>query len=310
MIPQEAVDEIKRRTNLATVIGRHTALTPRGRSHIGLCPFHSEKTPSFSVRADEGFYKCFGCGAAGDVFTFLRDARGLPFVEAARELARDAGVQIDETEDDTADIQRALDAAQAAYRAGLCGPKGYRARRYLTERGITPEVARLWGIGYDDGHEIDESTGCHGLMRGRVTLPIRSRVGRVVSFAGRALDGGTKYVNGRSSALYDKSRVLYGLDLAAPLARAAGHVVLCEGYFDVIALHRAGVPAVAPCGTAVTDAHARMLGHYGRVVLWMDDDEAGRVASRKAALALMHAGVLVDQVADPPGQTLIMLEAA
>ena len=282
----------------------------------GCCPFHNEKTPSFYVNDDKGFYHCFGCGAHGDVIRFMTDAMGLPFMEAVKQLAAEAGLEVPapspearakaEVADSLADLT-----ARAAqwFQAQLAGDAGAAARAYLDRRGVTPATARQFGLGFSLDNRtalrshLKEATAEKlleaGLIgrseegetfdrfRGRLMFPIRDRRGRVVGFGGRALgDALPKYLNSADGPLFDKGRLLYNLDLAGPAARKANRLIVVEGYMDVIGLAQAGIAeAVAPLGTAMTETQ---LGLAWRLVdepvLCFDGDAAGGRAATRAAL--------------------------
>lgn len=334
MIPDQNIEEVKQRANIVDVVGRYVTLKKRGRNHVGLCPFHGEKTPSFNVRADGdggGYYKCFGCGVSGDVIKFLMEKTGLSFADAVRQLAEEYGVDIVEERQNPetarrksrdAKLYRVLERVQMAFANQLRAKNGAHAMAYVkNERELSDDTLRMFGFGYGGetidvvekaiaGDDLDKvlllgagvvtenDRGAYPLFRRRLTLPIRDVRGRIVGFGGRQLDKDKrrpKYVNSPGGPLYDKSKVLYGLDMALPALKRKKPVVLVEGYFDVIACHLAGVPtAVAPCGTSLTPAHVELLGKYtDTVVLCMDADSAGQKAADKALLMLLKAGMTV-----------------
>lgn len=344
-IPDETIQAIRDRVDLVELIGRFVALKPAGRNHKGLCPFHDEKTPSFNVNADRQIFHCFGCGAGGNAFTFLTRHENLTFPEAVRELGRQAGIEIAESDPQEVGLYEKLrqvgDVTQAWLRAELASPRGAASRDYLARRGLEPDVIELFGIGFApdrwDGL-VDElrrcnvpasigekagvlaerkSGGHYDRLRGRVTFPIRDARGRILGFGGRVLDpeGEPKYLNGPETPIYKKREVLFGLPLALEPMRRSGRAVVCEGYFDVVALHRADVAeAVATCGTALTPEHARDLKRRTReVVLLFDGDSAGRRAARAALEVLLPVGLRVRDVPLPPGDdpdTLLVREGA
>jgi DNA primase len=344
-IPDETIQAIRDRIDLVELIGRFVSLRPAGRNHKGLCPFHDEKTPSFNVNADRQIFHCFGCGVGGNCFTFLTRHENLTFPEAVRELGRQVGIDIEETDSREAGLYERLrevnDTAQAFYRAQLEAESAGGARRYLAERGIGPEVIEAFGIGFAperwDGLAehlrrlrvpgslaekaglvvARKSEGHYDRLRGRVVFPIRDARGRILGFGGRVLspDQEPKYLNGPETPIYHKREVLFGLPMALEPMRRAERAVVCEGYFDVVALHRAGVgEAVATCGTALTEEHARELKRRTReVILLFDGDEAGRRAARSALEVLLPSGVRVRHVAlaseDDP-DTLLAREGA
>jgi DNA primase len=332
-IPDETIQAIRDRIDLVELIGRYVALKSSGRNHKGLCPFHDEKTPSFNVNADRQIFHCFGCGAGGNAFTFLMRHENLTFPEAVRELGRQVGIEVRESDSAEAGLYERLrgvnDAAQAFFREELASPRGAGARAYLAERGLDAESVERFGIGLApdrwDGllerlrraqipAEASERAGLlvereggghYDRLRGRVTFPIRDARGRVLGFGGRALGAGQepKYLNSPETPIYRKREVLFGFPGALEPMRRVGRAVVVEGYFDVVALHRAGVgESVATCGTALTAEHARDLRRRTReVVLLFDGDDAGRRATRAALEALLPAGLRVRDAQLPAG---------
>jgi len=343
VIPEDVISEIKRRADIGAVIGRSVKLTKRGRNLVGLCPFHSEKSPSFNVRPDEGFFYCFGCRAAGDVVEFVVRSSGRGFLDVLTELAAETGVPLPETELSPAEsaaqkerkrLLRVTELAQVFFRTRLQSDEGRAARAYLADmRKLDDKALDDFGLGFggtgDQGLReflggqaivIDDAVAAGVLGRGergeydffrhRITIPIRNARGEVVSFGGRIFgaaaeartlpDGSTrtppKYLNGPQSAVYDKGNTLYGLFEAQPALKQGKPAVLVEGYFDAIAVHRAGLlTAVAPCGTSLTPRHVdelkRRVGEAGRVVVALDADSAGQDAAAKAVLMLLSADV-------------------
>ena len=321
------LDELRARLGLTEIVGRRVRLRRSGREASGLCPFHNEKTPSFTVSEEKGFFHCFGCGAHGDVIGFTMRVEGLSFPEAVEKLAAEAGLDVPqpsraerEAERRRADFHGALEACCRFFERELAGPRGGAARAYLERRGIDPETAARFRLGYapdsrtalrgavmsgslteallvetgmlirpDDGTPYDR-------FRGRVTFPIADRRGRVIAFGGRLLgDGRPKYLNSPDTPLFDKGRVLYGMAAARRAAHETGRVVVVEGYTDVIALARSGIAeAVAPLGTALTESHLAELWRMAdEPILCFDGDEAGRRAAHRAAeraLPLLRPG--------------------
>lgn len=332
-IPEETLQTIRDRTDLVDLVGRHVALRKAGRSHKGLCPFHHEKTPSFTVNPERGIYHCFGCGASGNAFEFLMKLEGLTFPEAARTLAAGCGVEIPESgPGDGGLVERVLAAnaaAQAIYRRALASDAGRAARDYLARRGLRAEDAERFGIGYAPAGweelsgelrragipaEVAEraglvreraSGGHYDLLRDRLTFPIQDARGRVVAFGGRALAAGQepKYLNSPETPVFRKREAFYGFPHALEAIRRSERVVVAEGYFDRIALQRAGIEeALATCGTALSEDHARALRRRARqVVLLFDGDEAGRRAALRALETLVPAGLRVRAAALPAG---------
>lgn len=337
----DVIAEVRERIRLEDWVGRTVRLEKRGRRWVGLCPFHSEKTPSFGVSADKQLFHCFGCGVGGDLFDYVMRLEGLGFPDAVRLLAAAAGVALtSERPEDPAERAReahrdsmhaAHAVAQAAFRRALEGASD--ARRYLLEeRGLRPETLERFEIGWappDWTYLTDELLRSHvpvevavevGLvgvrardhkpydrLRGRVTFPIRIPSGRIAGFGARRADWidreGPKYLNSPESPIYDKSSVLYGLHLARDDIRKRRRALLVEGYLDVILLAQAGLTeVVAGCGTALTATHAKTLARLtNEVVTLYDGDPAGQRASHRAAELLLAAGLEVRIVAMPEG---------
>jgi DNA primase len=330
-IPESFLDELRARLPLAAVVGRRVQLRRVGRDLKGLCPFHAEKTPSFHVREDKGFYHCFGCGAHGDVIRFVMTTENLGFLEAVERLAREAGLSMPKPTPEAAAAAareaRLLEVAEAAARhfaERLWRREGEAALAYLRGRGLADETIRAFGLGWSgegrgavaqalkaEGVTVDQLIAV-GLMKrddpsrpavdlffNRVMFPIHDRRGRVIGFGGRVLgDGQPKYLNGPETALFSKRRTLYGLSHARAAVAAGAELVVVEGYLDVIALHQAGFGgAVAPLGTALTEDHLAELWRLSSApILCFDGDAAGARAALKACeLALPRIG---------PGRTL------
>jgi DNA primase len=331
------LDELRARTSLTSLISKTVKLTKAGRESKGCCPFHNEKTPSFYVNDDKGFYHCFGCSAHGDAIRWMTDQRGLPFIDAVKELAQAAG--LDMPEQDRASTERAERAkglhevmADAAswFTGQLHGLSGTEARALLDKRGISADTARTFGMGFapdsrgklkaalkEYGDPMLVETGMlisvegkdpYDRFRGRLMIPIRDARGRTIAFGGRVLDGGEpKYLNSPDTPLFDKGRTLYNLDRAAPAARKSGRVLVVEGYMDVIALAQAGFgEAVAPLGTALTEAQLERLWRMVDVpILCFDGDAAGQKAALRAAhraLPMLAPGRSLSFVTLPQGQ--------
>ncbi|MBS1150185.1 MAG: primase [Myxococcaceae bacterium] len=337
MIPDSKIDEIRERIDLVALMGRHgVELKKSGRSFKGCCPFHQEKTPSFHVWPEERRFKCFGCQAGGDAFSFLQRLFGKSFLDTVRDLAKDAGVDLDEAIDpglkEKAQIKDATDVAAEHFKSRLWDAVvGKRAREYLLSRGVTEDVARAFGLGWaplawtELADKLRErgliaaaekaglvsprktGDGHYDMFRGRLIIPIRSPEGRTIAFGGRLLEGddGPKYLNSRESKLYNKSETLYGLDQARDEVRKKKSVVLCEGYFDCIGLHQAGVKnAVALCSTALTPGHMTVLARAEgkELVLLLDGDDAGRKAVERLAAPILAAGGKARVAALPDGE--------
>ena len=316
------LDELRARTTLSAVIAPSVKLIRAGREWKACCPFHKEKTPSFTVNDDKGFYHCFGCGAHGDAIRFLTDHGGLPFMDAVKELAAKAGMdvpapdpQAKERADRTASLSDVMAEVQAWYADQLQGLEGAAAREYLKGRGIDQDVIARFGLGFaPDGRtklkqalahlgedrlvetgmviQPDEGAASYDRFRGRLMFPIRDPRGRVIAFGGRIMgQGEPKYLNSPDTILFDKGRTLYNLDRAAPASRAAKRLIVVEGYMDVIALDRAGIAeTVAPNGTALTEAQLERLWRLDpSPILCFDGDAAGQKAAIRAATrALPH----------------------
>lgn len=323
LLSPEFLDELRARVTLSTLIGRSVPLKKAGNEWKACCPFHSEKTPSFWVNDQKGFFHCFGCGAHGDAIRFLTDARGMAFKDAVQELADGVGLELPKPDPASAARQQRasglIDVVAAAadfYRRALSGPEGRAARAYLDQRGVGEMARTAFGIGYaPDARDrvatelkafptdqlveagllikVDERAP-YDRFRGRLMVPIRDARGRTVGFGGRVLDGGEhpatasgqpKYLNSPDTPLFDKGRVLYNLDRAAPASRQSGRLIVVEGYLDVIALDQAGIrEAVAPMGTALTEPQLEQLWQLvDAPILCFDGDAAGRRAAERAA---------------------------
>jgi DNA primase len=316
----DSVERVKEAADIVEIISAHTDLRRQGSRWVGLCPFHEERTPSFSVDAGEKLYHCFGCSAGGDVFSFVQEKEGVGFPEALELLAQRYGVELKrEREDPQAEAARRRRArldelmgrAATFYMEYLWGsPKAAKARAYLAERGLGEEVLRAFGVGLAPsdwgslleraqraGFTVDEllaaglaqrgrGGGVYDRFRSRITFPIRDRRGRVLGFGARATrpDQPPKYLNSKEGELFHKSRCLFGIDLAWAGISKAGRAVVVEGYTDALALHQAGVgEAVAVMGTAITEHQVQLLsGHVEEVVLALDADAAGQQAMLRA----------------------------
>ena len=316
------LDELRARTVLSGVISPTVKLIRAGREWKACCPFHNEKTPSFTVNDDKGFYHCFGCGAHGDAIRFLTDHRGMPFMDAVKELAARAGMdvpapdpQAKERADRVSSLTDVMASVASWYSEQLNGLSGAAARDYLKRRGIEPDTIQRFGLGFapdsrsalkraldklgedrlvETGMLIKPEEGgeTYDRFRGRLMFPIRDARGRVIGFGGRILgEGEPKYLNSPDTPLFDKGRTLYNIDRASPASRAAKRLIVVEGYMDVIALDRAGIAeVVAPNGTAVTEAQLeRMWRLDPSPILCFDGDSAGhKAAIRAATRALPH----------------------
>ncbi|WP_375398310.1 DNA primase [uncultured Sphingomonas sp.] len=310
------LDELRARTLLSALVGKTTKLTKAGREFKGCCPFHNEKTPSFYVNDDKGFYHCFGCSAHGDAIRWMTEQRGLPFIDAVRELAQAAGLEMPaqdrqsaERAERTRGLHEAMADAASFFTEQLNGIAGAEARALLDRRGVSAATARAFGLGYAPDTRGRLRTALKGYgdpllveaglliqveekepydrFRGRLMIPIRDPRGRVIAFGGRVIGNAEpKYLNSPDTPLFDKGRTLYNLDRAAPASRKAGRMIVVEGYMDAIALAQAGYDeVVAPLGTALTEAQLERLWRLSDVpVLCFDGDAAGQKAAARAAL--------------------------
>ncbi len=338
LFPQSFVDDLKAQTDIVSVIGEVTPLKKAGATYKGLCPFHTEKTPSFNVNGDKGFFKCFGCGVGGDVVKFVELYQKMPFPEAVRYLAQRASMTIPETggDDDRAEAaeREALvhlhEQAVTYFAEQLASPAGARARRELELRGLSADTIKTFGYGYapnagrDSLHARFMAAGVpvplqlkSGLVReqeggrvvdrfrGRLMIPIARESGAVVAFGGRALDEGQqpKYLNSPETPIYTKGRTLYGLSVTKGAIRAKNYCVLVEGYFDLAQVWQAGVAnVVAISGTALTPVQARLLKRYAsKAVLSLDPDAAGKGAAAKSSEILVAEGFQVNVALLPDG---------
>lgn len=321
----EIIEEVRSRNDIVDVISAYVKLQKKGSSYFGLCPFHNEKSPSFSVSRQKQMYYCFGCGAGGNVFTFLMEYENYSFVEALRYLADRAGVDLPEQEYSEAERRRADEKAvlleihkRAAqfYYVQLKSSQGEQAMAYLRGRQLGDDTIKAFGLGYSSKFSntlyqflkskgyaddmlaksglitMDEKHGPHDKFWNRVMFPIMDANNRVIGFGGRVMgDAKPKYLNSPETLIFDKSRNLYGLNRARTTRKS--YFLLCEGYMDVISLHQAGFTnAVASLGTALTSGHASLLKRYTQEVLLLyDSDEAGIRAALRGIPILREAGV-------------------
>ena len=333
------LDELRARITLSAVVGRTTRLTKAGREFRACCPFHNEKTPSFYVNDEKGFYHCFGCGAHGDAIRWMTDQRGLPFMDAVKELAAEVGLDVPAPDPRAAEMTERRDslhdvmaAAQEWFVASLAGPEGEKARAYLATRGFDAHTVARFGFGYaPEGRQAlkqalkqfpEDKLIEAGLriavgdkepydrFRGRLMLPIHDIRGRVIAFGGRILDkaktDAPKYLNSPDTPLFDKGRTLYNHHRAGPASRQTNRVIVVEGYMDVIALAAAGFgESVAPLGTALTERQIEMLWRLTEApLLCFDGDAAGQRAAMRAAtraLPLLRPGHSLRIVRLPAG---------
>ena len=321
----DIIEEVRQKNDIVDVVSQYVKLTRKGSSYFGLCPFHNEKTPSFSVTPGKQMYYCFGCGAGGNVFNFIMEYENYTFGEALKHLADRAGVELPQIEYSKEVREKAQERAelleinkQAAqyFYYQLRIEKSAQGYQYLTGRGLSEETMRKFGLGYSDkfggglyqflkskGYgddrlresglfNVDERHGMYDKFWNRVIFPIMDVNNRVIGFGGRVMgDGKPKYLNSPETKIFDKSRNLYGLNVARTTRRK--YLILCEGYMDVISMHQAGFTnAVASLGTALTSGHASLLKRYTQEVLLLyDSDEAGVRAALRAIPILREAGV-------------------
>lgn len=319
--PDYFIEEVRERVDLLGLVGRHVQLKKSGVNWQGLCPFHREKTPSFSVRPDKGFFKCFGCGQGGDAFGFLMKIRGMGFNEAVEELATVAGLalpvmergsQVSQEKTGYRDsLYMILSRARDYFQSRLTGAEGQKALDYLGKRGLTDKIIQKFRLGYapagwqgladhfkdvpnaqklleEAGLRINKGDGSNAYdrFRDRVIFPIHDIKGRCVGFGGRTMepDGKPKYINSPETVLYQKGQILYGLDHSQEAIQKRGEIILVEGYMDLISLASHGIENVAATlGTALTDDQLRLIWQRSRrVVYCFDGDHAGRQAAWKA----------------------------
>jgi DNA primase len=337
--PQSFIDDLRMQADILQVVQEYVSLRKSGATYKGLCPFHSEKSPSFHVNRDKGFFHCFGCGVGGDVFKFLELQEKLGFVDVVKHLASKFGIQLPEqvggreAHADAAEREALLNAHQRAaeyFQAQLAAPAGRKAQRMLQDRGISGDTIKKLGLGYappayeglktalvkeglpvsllvrsglaverDNGQTVDR-------FRGRLMIPISRDAGSVVAFGGRAMetDQQPKYLNSPETSIYTKSRTLYGLNLTKADIRRLGYAVLVEGYFDFAQLVQTGItPVVASCGTALTAAQAQLLRRFtSKVILSFDPDAAGQGAAARSCELLVSEGFEVNVAVLPPGE--------
>ena len=327
------------RTTLSGVIQRHTKLQKAGREWKACCPFHKEKTPSFTVNDEKGFYHCFGCGAHGDAIRFLTETRGLSFIDAVKELADAAGMQLPapdprarEKQEKRDSLYDVMEAAAQWFADQLRSNAGLETRAYLEQRGLDMAAQGAFRLGFapDSRGAIGEALKQFGedrlveaglvirpdeagrqpydRFRGRLIFPIRDPRGRVIAFGGRIIgQGEPKYLNSPDTPLFDKGRTLFNLDRAAPASRPKGRIIVVEGYMDVIALDQAGIgEAVAPLGTALTEDQIGLLWRLAdEPIVCFDGDAAGEKAAIRAAeraLGIAQPGKSLRFAALPAGQ--------
>ncbi len=335
---QDNVKRIKEALDIVELISERVALRKVGQNYRGLCPFHSEKTPSFYVSPERQSYHCFGCGAGGDIFTFVMETEGIPFKEALEILASRGGITLERSSGGEVkkDLRSLLEVAREFYEKNLQGSRGTLARDYLEGRKIPPEAWQAYGLGWscqswndlaehlrkegfalrdalDAGLLISGDRGNYDRFRGRLIFPIQDVAGRTIAFGGRLVSGeGAKYVNSPEGSLYSKRRNLYLLHRAKKPMREKGEALLVEGYMDALRLHLAGFPeAVASLGTALSEEQGDLLRRFaGRVWVCYDADAAGQEAALRGMYILQSRGLDVRIMLLPSGEDPDSLVAA
>jgi DNA primase len=339
LFPQRFIDDLKQQADIVVVIQDYVSLKKTGATYKGLCPFHGEKTPSFHVTRDKGFFHCFGCNVGGDVFKFLELHEKIGFADAVKLLAQRFGMslpEMEQTDDQRANaaeretLLKVHESAAAWFQQQLASNAGARVRRQIAERGVTDDTRQVMGLGFappdreglkaalikegfsqallvragllvqrDDGSVIDR-------FRNRLMIPICRDTGSVIAFGGRAVDADQqpKYLNSPETPIYSKGRTLYGLHLSKNAIRNGKFAVLVEGYFDFAQVYQAGFQAVvASCGTALTPQHSQQLRRFtSKVVLSFDPDTAGQGATAKSCEILVAEGFDVNVAILPPGE--------
>ena len=321
----DIIEEVRMKNDIVDVVSQYVKLNRRGNTYFGLCPFHNEKTPSFSVTPSKQMYYCFGCGAGGNVYNFVMEYENYTFGEALQHLADRVGVQLPKIEysrearekaEKRATLLEINKLAASYFYYQLRRENGSQAYAYLINRGVSEDTIKKFGLGYSDKYSddlykflksknysddllresglfnVDERHGMYDKFWNRVIFPIMDVNNRVIGFGGRVMgDGKPKYLNSPETKIFDKSRNLYGLNIARTTRK--NYLILCEGYMDVISMHQAGFTnAVASLGTALTSGHASLLKRYTQEVLLLyDSDDAGVRAALRAIPILREAGI-------------------
>lgn len=319
MKDRSKVDEILEKIQITDIISEYVKLTPSGKDLKGLCPFHSEKTPSFTVSPQKNLFYCFGCGAGGNVFNFLMRIENIDFPEAMRKLAKRAGVSLSESPDPENEIYKVMEFACSYYQKCLKETTDENLKNYLSNRGLDDEIISKFRIGYSKSGlypeakkssfstKILEKAGLINIRKSvvsevffnRLMFPISDVSGRVIAFGGRSLDfREPKYLNSRQIEIYDKSSVLYSMDNAKKNVTRSLGFILVEGYMDVISMFKAGFEnTIASCGTSLTIQQAKVIKRYSdKVSIFYDSDESGRRATARGIEILISAGLDVDVI--------------
>ena len=332
-VPQETIDRILDTADIVDVVSHHVDLKKRGRDFFGLCPFHNEKTPSFSVAPHKGIYHCFGCGNGGNAINFIMEYEKINFVEALQQLSNQLGIPVEFTgSDDSKEFSASLyeihQVAATLYHSTLFGDRGVEAKKYLLERGLSEKSIKLFKVGFAPGNskyflnaiksknynrEVLEKSGLFGFsndeffdrFRSRIMFPIANSSGKIIAFGGRVFgtDDPAKYMNSPGTPLYRKSEIFYGLNITREAIRQSGFTILVEGYTDLIQLFQAGIKnVVAVSGTAFTDRHVKQIRRFTtKVYLAYDGDSAGINAAIKAGYKLLKGGVESHVIKIPDG---------
>jgi DNA primase len=337
MVSQPFIEDLKQQADIVTVVQDYVSLKKLGANYKGLCPFHAEKTPSFQVNREKGFFHCFGCGAGGDVIKFIELHEKLGFFDAVKMLAQRFGLSLPEMDRNADHVQsqeretllKIHEVASAWFAAQLASPAGMRVRKQIADRGISETTREALGLGFAPplrdgltraliaqgftaphllraGLAVERDDGLVDRFRKRLMIPICRDAGSVVAFGGRAVDAGQqpKYLNSPETPIYSKSRTLYGLNLSKRAVQQGKVAVLVEGYFDFAQVYQAGIQSVvASCGTALTTQQAQLLRRFAsRVVLSFDPDAAGQNAAAKSCDLLVAEGFDVSVAVLPTGQ--------
>ena len=332
-IPQDTIDRIRDTADIVEVVSRHVDLTKRGRNFFGLCPFHNEKTPSFSVAPDKGIYHCFGCGNGGNAVNFIMEIEKISFVEAVVQLGHQLGIEIqfsgnDDSKEFFGKLYEIHELAAQLFHKTLFTDQGSDAKKYLLDRGLNDDSLKLFKVGFAPGNssflfnsikdknynkEVLEKSGLFGFsgsktydrFRSRIMFPISNTTGKIIAFGGRVFgkDDPAKYMNSPETPLYRKSEIFYGLDLTRDAIRKKESAILVEGYTDIIQLYQAGIKnVVAVSGTAFTDGHVNQIRRFtSKVYLSYDGDSAGINAAKKAGYALLKGSLEPKIIIIPDG---------
>ncbi len=320
-ISQDKIIEIREANPIEEIIGNYIPLKKVGNNYKGLCPFHLEKTPSFTVSPQKGIYKCFGCGKSGNVFTFLMEYNNMSFYEAVQELGKLVGIQVEITKDENEDLYRANELVANLYHSTLLSGQGAPGREWLLKRGISDDTIRKFMLGYTPEQSIiwNEAktkglkrenfeflgllNGTQDVFRRKIIFPIRNRAGKVVGFGSRVLDNSEpKYINSKESSMFKKRRLLYGAyETRSEIRKEA---ILVEGYMDLLSIYQAGTKnVVASLGTAFTQEQARYLKSYTKsVTIAYDGDTAGHKATERAIDIFLEEGFDVKVLPFPDGE--------